>query len=138
MSGPIFLISFWNSLKLNNNNEIFYKHYFSYETGKFVSFIINANLSEVNLTGVFLGNANLFGADLTNSELIAADLAGCDFSESNLENTYLNHADLSGANLNSAKNLTRDQVETAFINKETILPDSISLIWVSNTEYEFE
>ena len=36
MSGPIFLISFWNSLKLNNNNEIFYKHYFSYETGKFV------------------------------------------------------------------------------------------------------
>ena len=56
----------------------------------------------------------------------------------NLENTYLNHADLSGANLKSAKNLTRDQVETAFIDKETILPDSISLIWVSNTEYEFE
>ena len=36
MSEPIFLISFWNSLKADCNNEIFYKHYFSYETGKFL------------------------------------------------------------------------------------------------------
>ena len=77
-------------------------------------------------------------ADLTNSELIAADLVGCDFSGANLNNTYLNHADLSGANLKSAQNLTSDQVETAFINKETQLPDSIRIVWTSKTEYEFE
>ena len=34
--GPIFLISFWNSLKVDDNNKIFYKHYFSYETGRFL------------------------------------------------------------------------------------------------------
>ena len=44
----------------------------------------------------------------------------------------------SGANLKSALNLKQDQVETAFINKETLLPDSISITWISKTEYEFE
>ena len=34
--GPIFLISFWNPLKVDDNNKIFYKHYFSYETGRFL------------------------------------------------------------------------------------------------------
>ena len=98
----------------------------------------NADLSEVNLTGAFLANANLSGANFTNSELIAADLAGSDLTEANLNNAYLNHADLSGANLKSTLNLTPEQVETAFINKETLLPDSIPIIWVSTTEYEFE
>ena len=36
IKGPIFLISFWNSLKMDDDGKIFYKHYFSYETGKFV------------------------------------------------------------------------------------------------------
>ncbi len=36
IKGPIFLISFWNSLKIDDNGKIFYKHYFSYETGKFL------------------------------------------------------------------------------------------------------
>jgi uncharacterized protein YjbI with pentapeptide repeats len=63
---------------------------------------------------------------------------GCDLTGANLHNTYLNHADLSGANLKSALNLTCDQVETAFINKETLLPDSIPIFWISKTEYEFE
>ena len=37
ISGPIFIISFFNSLKVNSSNEIYYKHYISYETGKFVN-----------------------------------------------------------------------------------------------------
>ena len=85
-----------------------------------------------------MANANLSGANLTNSELIAADLVGCDFTKANLDNTYLNHADLCGANLKSAINLNRDQVETAFINKKTLLPDSIPILWISETEYEFK
>jgi len=36
LNGPIFLISFWNSLKIDSQGNIFYKHYFSYDTGKFV------------------------------------------------------------------------------------------------------
>jgi uncharacterized protein YjbI with pentapeptide repeats len=95
-------------------------------------------LSDVNLTGVFLANANLSGVDFTNAECIAADLCGCDLTGANLNNTYLNHADLSGANLRFALNLTCDQLETAFISKDTLLPDSIPIIWVSNTEFEFE
>ena len=36
LNGPIFLVSFWNSLKIDSQENIFYKHYFSYDTGKFV------------------------------------------------------------------------------------------------------
>ena len=31
MDGPIFLLSFWSPLKIDNNGKIFYKHSFSYE-----------------------------------------------------------------------------------------------------------
>ena len=36
------------------------------------------------------------------------------------------------------EDLNRDQIETAFINKKTLLPDSIPILWISETEYEFE
>ena len=90
------------------------------------------------MTGAFLAKANLSGTNFTNSELIAVDLTGSDLTGANLYNTYLNHADLSGANLKSTLNLTHEQVETAFINQETLLPDSIPIVWISKTEYEFK
>jgi len=49
----------------------------------------------------------------------------------------MNHANLSGANLQQAKNLTPDQIETTFINKETLFPENLSIVWISDTEYEF-
>ena len=97
----------------------------------------NADLSDTNMTGVYLSNANLSGADFTNADLIATDLTNSDLTDANFKNTYMNHANLSGANLKQAINLTQDQIETTFINKETLLPDSIPIVWVSDTEYEF-
>ena len=89
------------------------------------------------MTGVFLSNSNLTDADFTNADLIAADLTNADLTGANFENTYLNHADISGAILKNAKNLTRDQIETTFITRETLLPDTLPVKWISDTEYEF-
>ena len=33
INGPIFLLSFWNPLKIDNDGKIFYYHPYSYETG---------------------------------------------------------------------------------------------------------
>ena len=49
----------------------------------------------------------------------------------------MNHANLSGANLQQAINLTQDQIETTFITKETLFPDTLTIVWISDTEYEF-
>ena len=84
-----------------------------------------------------MSNADLSGADFTNADLIAADLTDTNLTSANFENTYLNHADLSGANLKQAKNLTRDQIETTFITRETLLPDTLPIEWISDTEYVF-
>ena len=89
------------------------------------------------MTGIFLSNADLSGANFSNSDLIAADLSDSDLTGANFENAYLNHADLSGANLQKARNLTPDQIETTFINRETLFPDTIPIVWISDTKYEF-
>ncbi len=67
-------------------------------------------------------------------------------SKKNLHNFDLTGADLKEADLSSgvlieaclkeAKNLTQEQIETAFINRDTIFPDNLSIVWVS--EYEFD
>ena len=57
LKGPIFLISFWNSLKIDDEENIFYKHYFSYETGKFVD---NRNtMNEKDLDDYLLSQGSL-------------------------------------------------------------------------------
>ena len=97
----------------------------------------NANLSDTNMTGAFLSNSDLSNANLTNADLIATDLTNSDLTGSNFENTYLNHADLSGANLKQTKNLTREQIESTFITRDTLLPENLGLKWISDSEYEF-
>ena len=48
LNGPIFLIAFWNSLKIDSQENIFYKHYFSYDTGKFVDNKNTMNAKDLN------------------------------------------------------------------------------------------
>lgn len=112
------------------------------------STFIEANLSEAeaygttfiraNLTEAFLENANFYGADFTQAlldgasiknsnfelakfkeaNLSNADLTGCNLSEADLERTQLY-----GANLQKTKGLTKEQLRSALINKETKLPN---------------
>ncbi len=75
------------------------------------AFIRRADLSFTNLE-----HANLSGADCTNG-----NFRGSNFLHANLNGTILRGADLSGA-----QNLTEDQIGSAIIDHETILPDYLA------------
>ncbi|MBD2744041.1 pentapeptide repeat-containing protein [Coleofasciculus sp. FACHB-1120] len=79
-----------------------------------------ANLFEANLQGVFLCRANLQGANLFGANLQGANLFGA-----NLQGANLFRANLQGANLSEAENLELKQIETAFGDSATVLPDDV-------------
>ena len=69
------------------------------------------NLKRADLSGACLRNAGLFKADLYFTGLEGADLA---------------NADLSGADLREAVGLTKDQINLAYGNSETQLPEGVT------------
>ncbi len=79
-----------------------------------------AQLKLSNLKGAILREANLQGANLDGAELKGAFLNG-----SNLEGVFLDVAYLEGTNLSEAKNLKSWQLETAFGDSQTLLPDDV-------------
>lgn len=105
------------------------------------------NLSSTNLIGSNLEGANLIGANLQNASLSTANLQEailyeaillktnlCDtnLTKANLVGANLTGAILQDANLNSAdlsrvENLEQNQIELAFGDRATILPNTIKL-----------
>jgi len=77
-------------------------------------------LTGADLSGAYLIWANLSGADLSGANLNGANLSRADLSNTNLSEAYLNNADLSGA-----RNLRQEQVNWAFGDEDTQLPDHI-------------
>jgi hypothetical protein len=61
-----------------------------------------ANLQNANLSGANLQNANLKGANLQNANLSGANLQGSNLSEANLQNANLSETNLQKANLFNA------------------------------------
>ncbi|NIQ03236.1 MAG: pentapeptide repeat-containing protein [Nitrospinaceae bacterium] len=109
------------------------------------------DLSEAKLMRADLSEAHLSGTDLTKAYLICANLKGADLREANLTGAVLSEANLSGADLTDAEledaylcgtdlrgaiNLTCDQIELAFIDRDTIFPDYIQVSWDSQGYYE--
>ncbi len=90
----------------------------------------NADLSRAVLTQADLKEINLSGANLTDAYLIEADLQGAD-----LEDTELLEAHLNGANLKQVKNLTCEQIEDAYIDKNTQLPDYLEISWTTDDTF---
>jgi uncharacterized protein YjbI with pentapeptide repeats/DNA-binding CsgD family transcriptional regulator len=74
-----------------------------------------ANLERASLNGADLSRANLQGANFMGASLLEVDLA-----ESNLQGTKLR-----GADLTNAKNLELQQIESAYGDSTTILPENI-------------
>ncbi|MUG99036.1 pentapeptide repeat-containing protein [Scytonema sp. UIC 10036] len=62
----------------------------------------NRNLSEVNLSGAFLGGANLCGAHLSGANLCGADVRGSKIRRANFDGANLSRANFSGADLYKA------------------------------------
>ncbi|WP_326681055.1 pentapeptide repeat-containing protein [Streptomyces sp. NBC_01237] len=104
-----------------------------------------ADLSDVNLRGKDLSGADLRGADLRGTDLSDADLSfaslsgaglsraglsgadlrGTDLSDADLRQAVLLGADLSRADLRQAEGLTRHQVDSAIVDRDTQLPASL-------------
>ncbi len=110
-----------------------------------------ADLSYHKLMKARLQGANLSGADLSFAYLMQADLTGADLSEVDFTSAVLSEANLHGANLDDADftetylcgvdlsqvlNLTCDQLEQAYLDRETLLPDYIQITWLSDTTFE--
>ena len=101
-----------------------------------------ADLQEANLRAALLANADLgaanlrmatlAGADLTNARLGGASLRGTDLQGAILHRADLTGADLygtqlQGADLTEAVGLTRDQIDPAFVDRQTRLPEYLQV-----------
>jgi uncharacterized protein YjbI with pentapeptide repeats len=102
--------------------------------------LMRAKLSGAKLSGADLSEAYLMRADLTNADLTHVNFRGAVLSEADLAGADLKDAEfmdayLCGANLAGVRNLTCDQLELANLDRDTKLPDYISLQWVSDTAF---
>ena len=84
-----------------------------------------AHLRWADLRGADLSVADLSVADLSGADLSVADLSVADLSRADLRGTNLSRADLRGTNLSEARGLTKDQIASAIIDEETVLPDDL-------------
>ena len=95
-----------------------------------------ANLYGANLQGASLIDANLQGANLYGANLQKASLLGANLQEANLQDANLQDANLQeaffgatnlgAADLSSARNVTREQLETSLTDEATKLPASLA------------
>lgn len=84
-----------------------------------------ANLSGADLSAVELIGGRLKEADLTNASLADADLRGVDLRRATLKGTSFKGTNLKGANLKGAVNLTQAQLDEAYLDSNTHLPEHV-------------
>jgi uncharacterized protein YjbI with pentapeptide repeats len=100
--------------------------------------LIGANLACANLADVELSHAHLVEANLAGANLSDANLSGASLSDANLDSTQLSGAILYNARLNDSRleraylreaiDLTLEQIESAWINEQTRLPEELEKV----------
>jgi hypothetical protein len=100
--------------------------------------LAGADLSEAKLSGADLSRASLDSADLTCANLASANLSHASLASASLDgaslySARLKGADLRGARLNGAdlrwtSGLTRVQIESAWIDERTALPEDLEMV----------
>ena len=103
--------------------------------------LMKAQLQGANLSGADLSYAYLMQADLTGADLSGVDFNSAVLSEANLNGANLEDADfteayLCGVDLSQTLNLTCDQLDLAYLDRATRLPDHIQITWLSDTAFE--
>ncbi len=103
--------------------------------------LMKARLQGANLAGADLSYAYLMRADLTGADLSGVDFTSAVLSEATLKGANLEDADfteayLCGVDLSETRNLTCDQLELAYLDRETRLPDHIQITWLSDSAFE--
>ena len=86
-----------------------------------------ARLDHAELFLARLEGAILFGARLEGASLHMARLKGADLRNARLEGTHFRETRLDGADLREAKGLTQAQLASACGNKDTLLPDGLTI-----------
>lgn len=76
--------------------------------------LINVNFFMADLSGADLSGATLCGSDLSGANLNGADLRNTNLSGANLRVADLQNARLANATMQEARNLTSEQVQSAF------------------------
>ena len=100
--------------------------------------LARADLTEANLEGANLYEANLERANLEGAKLIEANLEGVNFTLANLEGADIAGADLRRAAFTFVKNLTCEQIQSAKIDRKTILPNYIKISWADDDTFNCE
>lgn len=108
-------------LKIKFSNENFYRADLS-----------NADLSNIYLNGANLSKADLSKANLSGTNLSEADLTKANLSEANLANTNLVGANLTEANLGKA-NLSDSNLSNAYLSRSILAGANLSKADLSNS-----
>jgi len=87
----------------------------------------SADLRGANLRMAHLRRACLRWADLQSADLRRANLEGADLREANLGDADLRGTNLRGADLSEAIGLTQPQLDSAYGDKATVLPDDLTV-----------
>ena len=105
--------------------------------------LMKARLQGARLAGADLSFAYLMRADLSGADLSEVDFTSAVLSEANLHGADLRDADLTeaylcGVDLSQALNLTCDQLDLAYLDRETRLPEYLRITWLSDTVFQCE
>ncbi len=91
------------------------------------SFLLKNCIENALKSGISLRRANFSAADLRRVNLSGADFSEVDFRGANLSGANLSGTNLSGANLRHAVGMTKEQIELAFIDEQTQLPNYLTV-----------
>ena len=90
--------------------------------------LASANLADTDLTGVSLVGANLQGADLRRADLSEADVSEADFSRAKVNAANFSNVNISGTLLADVTGFIQDQLDLAFGDSETALPERMRFV----------
>jgi uncharacterized protein YjbI with pentapeptide repeats len=87
--------------------------------------LAGAKLAQAELSGASLCGTDLRGADLRNADFSEGDLTGADLTNARLGGANLTNANVGGAILTDALGLTQEQLDHAFGDTDTAVPERL-------------
>lgn len=90
--------------------------------------LASANLADADLSGASLVGTNLQNADLRRANLSEADVSEADFSRARLNAANFSNVNISGAILAEAQGFIQDQLDLAYGDSETALPERMRFV----------
>ena len=97
------------------------------EAEMYMAKFIGSNLQEADMASAYAEQANFSGANLRGADFSSAILTGAEFSGADVHNAIFGAADLRSSDLSAVRNLTQAQIEEAYGNTETKIPEDLDV-----------